>query len=113
MGDLVIRIVVDILREICVKNFELFGVLRISGSPRNFVVLNAAKLVILNPKISFEDFSSSSEPEQSSIAFVEMPVPFFVLLSGQVLRKSGQCVYQQSRQPWLERQRHSWQSGDQ
>src|SRR5262249_17277720 len=70
--DLVVGVVVDILRKIVVDRFQLFGVLGISGSAGDLVILNSAQLVVLNPEIGLENFRSRSKAQQSSVAFAQL-----------------------------------------
>src|SRR5262249_9783085 len=60
--DLVISVVLNVVRKIIVKVFELFLVLRVAASTWNFVVLYPSKFVVLNPKVNFQDFGRRNKP---------------------------------------------------
>jgi hypothetical protein len=56
VSDLIVGIVVNVLREVLLQGLQLFGVLRISTSARDFAVLNSSELVVLDLEVSFPEF---------------------------------------------------------
>ena len=68
MSSLILGIIMDVLVHVPIKNFQGFGVDRISCAARNFTVWDSSQLIVLDPEISLEDFRSRREPEQGGIA---------------------------------------------
>src|SRR5262245_1115954 len=54
MGDLIVRIIVDVLSHILIQDRQGGGVEWIASTARNFSVRNTAEFVVLNPKVGLE-----------------------------------------------------------
>ena len=69
MSDLVVRVVVNVLWEVRVKDLKFGGISGIPTPARDFTVLDAPEFVVLHPKIALQDFGRSREPEQGRVSF--------------------------------------------
>src|SRR5437879_883443 len=67
MGALILGIIMDVLVHISIKDFQGLGVDWIPSSSRDFAVLDASQLIVLDPEIGFEDFGCRREPKQGRI----------------------------------------------
>jgi hypothetical protein len=54
---------VDVYGHVLVKDFQGFGVVWIASATRNFVILDAAEFIVLDPKIGLEYFQRRWEPK--------------------------------------------------
>jgi hypothetical protein len=54
MSDLIIGIIVDVLSHVCVQHREVGGVGWITCAAWDFRILDAAQLVVLDPKVGLE-----------------------------------------------------------
>ena len=65
MSDLIIGVIMDVVCAMSSSsNIQGVGVGWIASSARDFVVLDAAELVVLDPKVGLEYFCSRWEPKQ-------------------------------------------------
>src|SRR5262249_28135245 len=64
MGEFIVCIVVDILRHIPVEIYQRGCVSRVRGPARRLLaILNSSELIVLDPKISLQDFKRSKESQ--------------------------------------------------
>jgi hypothetical protein len=63
MCDLIVSVVMNVLGKIGVQYFQFRSVDGTPVSARNFFILDSTKLVVLNPKITFENLGCGSKPE--------------------------------------------------
>jgi hypothetical protein len=61
MGDLIIGIVMDVILHFILNNLQGIRVGFVAMAAWDFVVLDAAEFVVLNPKVGFEKFQSRWE----------------------------------------------------
>ena len=74
MGEFIVRVVVDVLRHITIKDLKSAGIGRISAAAWNFArVWNTAEFVVLNPEVRFENFGRGSESQHGCIAWRQAP----------------------------------------
>ena len=69
MCDLVVRVVMDVLREVGVELLKLLGVDGIPTSARYFAVLDSPQFVVLYPEITFQDLGCCRKSKHGRIAF--------------------------------------------
>src|SRR6266536_5563237 len=68
MSNLIIGVVVDVVLHFILNNLQGVRVGFIATAARNFVVLNAAEFVVLDPKVGFECFQRRREPKQCRVS---------------------------------------------
>ena len=51
MRDLIVSVVMDVLGEVAVEDFQFGGIDRIAGASLNLFVPDSSEFVVLNPKI--------------------------------------------------------------
>src|SRR5262245_409113 len=61
MSDLIFGVVMDVVSHFILNNLQGLGIGWIAMAAWDFVVLDAAEFVVLNPKVSFEYLQSSWE----------------------------------------------------
>ena len=74
MGDLVVGVVVNILREVRVEHLKCGRISRISTPSRNLAVLYPPRFVVLYPEIALEYFSGGCKTKNGGVAFGEPAV---------------------------------------
>ena len=70
VSDLIIGVVVDVVGHVFLKNLQGVRVGFIASAARNFVVLDAAEFVVLDPKVGLEYFCRRCESEQGCVSAV-------------------------------------------
>ncbi len=68
MGEFVLGVVVNVLRHVTVDLRQQIDIRLVSAPCRLFRVVNAAELVVLLPKIGFEDFERRKEAENADVS---------------------------------------------
>ena len=68
VSDLIIGVVVDVLIHVFVQHREGGGVQWVASSARDFGVLDATELVVLDPKVGLEYFCRRCEPKQCRVS---------------------------------------------
>src|SRR5262249_14050447 len=71
VGELILRVVVDVLVHVRIQLFQGSGVGCTPLSPRNFAVLDTAEFVVLLPRVRLEDFECSQEPQNRRVSLCE------------------------------------------
>ena len=89
MGEFVVSIGVDILPPVVINGGEQSSISRIAAASGDFAgVGNTAEFVVLDPKISFEDFRGGNEAQQGRVAAREASA-FFVREPGRAGDEAG------------------------
>src|SRR5512132_1284595 len=68
MSDLIIGVVMDVILHFILNNLQGVRVGFIATAARNFVILDAAEFVVLDPKVGLEKFQRRWEPEQCRVS---------------------------------------------
>ena len=78
MGEFIVSVVVDVLIHVFIQHRDGGGVEWITGSTRDFAVLDACEFVVLNPKVGLDYFRRCCEPALLWTT-VQRPVPRSVI----------------------------------
>src|SRR4029077_7003895 len=73
VSDFVIGIVVDVYGHVFVKYLDGLRVGFVSGSSGNFVILDTAEFVVLDPKVGLEYFCRRCKSEKGSVSGCSTP----------------------------------------
>src|SRR5437667_587758 len=68
VSDLIIGVIVDVLIHVFVQHREGLSIGWIATAAWNFVVLDAAEFVVLDPKVALECLQRRWEPEQCRVS---------------------------------------------
>jgi class 3 adenylate cyclase/tetratricopeptide (TPR) repeat protein len=68
VGELVVGVVVDVLGHVRVQHRQCRGIGRVAAPAGNFVVLNAAKFVVLLPDVGFERLERGQETQNCRVS---------------------------------------------
>src|SRR5205814_7722621 len=68
LSDLIIGVVMDVVSHFILNNLQGLGIVRIATAAGDFVVLDAAEFVVLDPKVGLEYFCRRCEPKQCRIS---------------------------------------------
>jgi len=68
MGEFIVGVVVDVCGHVFIQDFNGRCIMWIPGPEWDFVVLDAAEFVVLNPKVGLEYFRRRCEPEQGCVS---------------------------------------------
>src|ERR1035438_4336699 len=92
MGEFIVGSVVDVLSHVGIQDGKGGGKGRISGTPWDFAVWNAAEFVVLHPEVRFQDFGGCRETKQGCISPGEMAAAFLPF----IFRQEGRTIRQES-----------------
>ena len=67
VSNLIVGVIVDVYGHVFVKDFNGLSVVCIASAAWDFVILDAAEFVVLNPKVGFEYFCRRCESEQGCV----------------------------------------------
>ena len=67
VSDLIIRVVVDILSHVRIKDRNGLGVEWIAAAASDFAVVDSAEFVVLDPKVGFEYLQRRWKPQQGCV----------------------------------------------
>src|SRR5512132_1239923 len=79
MSNLIIGVVMDVVLHFILNNLQGVRVGFIATAARNFVILDAAKFVVLDPKVGLEKFQRRWEPKEGRVAARETTPAVLVL----------------------------------
>jgi hypothetical protein len=68
VSDFIIGIIVDVLSHVFVQHSQGVGVGWVASSPRDFRVLDAGELVVLDPKVGLEYLRRRRESKQRCVS---------------------------------------------
>src|SRR6266513_4955311 len=91
MSDLIIGVVMDVVSHFILNNLQGLSIVRIATAAWDFVVLDAAEFVVLDPKVGLEYFCRRCEPEKGCVSRRETTTCFCGSDAAQQSRADGSC----------------------
>src|SRR5881398_1955828 len=71
MSDLIIGVVMDVVYHFILNNLQGLSIVRIATAAWDFVILDAAEFVVLDPKVRLEYLQRRWEPKQCRVSWCE------------------------------------------
>src|SRR6266508_2668185 len=89
--NLIIGVVMDVISHFILNNLQRLSIVRIATAAWDFVILDAAEFVVLDPKVGLEYFCRRCEPEQCRVSWGETATCFCGSDAGQQSCSDGAC----------------------
>src|SRR5213080_3664452 len=71
VSNLIIGVVMDVVSHFILNNLQGLSIVRIATAAWDFVILDAAKFVVLDPKVRLEYLQRRWEPKQCRVSWCE------------------------------------------